>query len=855
MLKHALPTQLFDKRQLITDPVELITFEVDAGFDRGRPDGVFYPRSAAEVSQIMRWASEHQTPLIARGAGTGLSGGAVAEHGGIIVEFAHLNRVLEFDSLGRSAVVQPGVTNLALDGLVKKAGLYYPPDPSSGRSSVIGGNIGENAGGPHCFKYGVTTNYVTGLEVVLADGQVVHLGGRALDYPEYDFCGLMVGSEGTLGLITQAEVRLLRNPPGVKTMMVSFASLKQAGEAVSAVITAGLLPATLEMMDQKIMRMIEAYAAPGLPIDAEAALIVEVDGHPASLDAQIEEVADILTQHGGYDPRIARSEEERQKIWYGRKSAAGAMSRLAPSFYLVDVTVPRSRLADMLAAVDQVCHRYDLKAGHVFHAGDGNLHPLILCDARNPELMERVFRACDEIVTLCLEREGSITGEHGVGIEKRRYMPAMYSGAELSAMLDIKQLFDPHYLFNPGKIFPDEPVRPDYVTPALPSSHHFAPASAQETAAGLRALAQVRRPVYISRTAQRSATDQVWLSTEQMAGIYAFAPNDLSVTVGAGTTVQTLQQFLAEHQMQTPLVTPWPEATIGGVLATNLNAPLRMRYGALRDLLLSTTVALCDGRVIRAGRSVVKNVAGYDLPKLFVGSYGTLGVLTDATLKLTPLPRSQRTLATPVAGLGQGVEWALQLLPHLLVTSGVVLAQGESGPGLASAPFTLLITAEGIPEDVEAELTEVAAALTQLGAGQPVEVTPLTASEQWGCVLRNTQPESLLVRIALPVKELAGYVGQLPSDDDRTHWLVDAPNGMLYGRCDGASRETAQLWLERLRQPALARGGYVIALSAPPTLHGAFDPWGYQPSTRAWMQRLKAHWDPAGVLNAGVFVV
>src|SRR5262245_38446837 len=234
-------TQLFNKRQLATDPAELITYEIDAGFDRGRPDAVFYPESTVDVSRIMAWAQTAGMPLVARGAGTGLSGGAVAEHGGVIVEFARMNRVLELDAAARSAVVQPGVVNLALDTLVKKQGLYYPPDPSSGRSSVIGGNIGENAGGPHCFKYGVTTNYVTGLEAVLAGGQVVRLGGRSLDYPELDFCGLLVGSEGTLGIVTEANVRLIRNPPAVKTMMVAFDTVGQAGAAVSSAIAAGLV--------------------------------------------------------------------------------------------------------------------------------------------------------------------------------------------------------------------------------------------------------------------------------------------------------------------------------------------------------------------------------------------------------------------------------------------------------------------------------------------------------------------------------------------------------------------------------------------------------------------------------------
>ena len=376
--------QLFPKHQLTLNPVEMLTYEVDAGFDRGRPDGVFFPESAHDVSKLMQWATSTHTPLVARGAGTGLSGGAVPEHGGIVLSFARMNKVLELDTRGRSAAVEVGVVNQAFDALVKKSGFYYPPDPSSGRSSVIGGNLGENAGGPHCFKYGVTTNYITGLEVVLANGRMVRLGGRALDYPEYDLTGLVVGSEGTLAIATRAYIRLIRNPPGVKTMMVAFNSEEEAGKAVSAVIAAGLVPATLEMMDQRIMRIIESYAPVGLPINAKAALIVEVDGYPESLDTQMEEISDILEGNGGFDLRIAQSEAERAQIWYGRKSAAGSLARLAPNFYLVDITVPRSRLADTLAAVNQICDHYDLTLGHVFHAGDGNLHPCISFDAAQP---------------------------------------------------------------------------------------------------------------------------------------------------------------------------------------------------------------------------------------------------------------------------------------------------------------------------------------------------------------------------------------------------------------------------------------------------------------------------------------
>ncbi len=857
MTTYALPTQLFDKRQLITNPTELITYEVDAGFDRGKPDGVFYANSTADVSRIMQWAHQAKVPLIARGAGTGLSGGAVPEHGGIIVEFARMNHVLEFDAVGRSAVLEPGLVNLVFDALAKQAGLYYPPDPSSGRSSTIGGNLGENAGGPHCFKYGVTTNYITGLEVVLADGQIVNLGGRALDYPEYDLCGILVGSEGTLGIVTRAEVRLIRNPPGVKTMMVAFDSIEQAGKAVSAVISAGLVPATLEMMDQKVMGMIEAYAAANLPVTAGAGLIVEVDGYPASLDSQMEELADILTQNGGHSLRIAQSEEERQKIWYGRKSAAGAMSRLAPTFYLVDVTVPRSRLAEALADVDKICDKYQLRAGHVFHAGDGNLHPLILCDARDKEVMRRTFQACDEIVELAIAKEGSITGEHGVGIEKRRYMPVMYTAAELSAMLDFKQLLDPHNLLNPGKVFPDDIPAPTYVEPVLPTGNWWTPSNAEEAAAGLRALSAAKQRVQIGSQVDADRADvDVWLSTSKLQGIKVFAQDDLYVTVGAGMPLHELQAFLQAHGLQAPLATPWPATTIGGLIATNINAPLRMRYGALRDLILATTVALADGRVIRAGRAVVKNVAGYDLPKIFVGSQGTLGLLTDVTLKLIPAPRAQRTLGVPVNDLKQGIALAQRLMPQAMVAAAVLVAEGVQLPGLQAAPYTLIYTAEGLPEDVDAELAQVATLLRHGGTTSMLE-TNLTGTSVWANHLSQTGADGLAVRIGLPAQVLSEVSLALPQLKGQKN-LLDFGAGMIYATLPpetlAGSREAVQVWLTAVRRLVNARGGYAVVMAIPPRLRGRLDPWGYQPESMQLMRALKTRWDPAGILNVGAFI-
>ncbi|MBE3132666.1 MAG: FAD-binding protein, partial [Acidobacteria bacterium] len=342
--------------QVVSDPAELLTYERDGGLDRGMPDLVVLPRTTAEVQAVVRLACRARLPVVARGAGTGLAGGAVADRGGVVMSLARMDDV-RIDASSRTAECQPGAVNQGLADRALAAGLYFPPDPSSGRTATIGGNVGTGAGGPHCFKYGVMTNYVTGLEVVINDGRAVWFGGHAADCPEYDFVAVLTGSEGTLGVVTTVRARLIRRPPGTRTLMAAFDSVEQAGNAVSAVIAAGLVPSTLEMMDRRVMRMIEDYVDAGLPVDAEAALIVDVDGYTAGLDAQLDEIRAVLERHGGRDLRLARSDAERDRIWYGRKSAAGAMTRLAPAYSLVDVTVPRSRLAEMLAEVNTVCER------------------------------------------------------------------------------------------------------------------------------------------------------------------------------------------------------------------------------------------------------------------------------------------------------------------------------------------------------------------------------------------------------------------------------------------------------------------------------------------------------------------
>lgn len=834
--------QIIDRRQLLIDPAEMLVYEMDAAFERGKPDAVMFPKSVEEISRVMKWASEHNVPIVARGAGTGLSGGAVAEHGGIIIEFSNFNRVLEFDTIGRSVVCGVGVVNQSLDALVKSKGLYFPPDPASGRSSTIGGNVAENAGGPHCFKYGVTSNYVTGLNVVLTDGRIVQLGGRAVDYPGYDLIGLMTGSEGTLGLITKMDARLIRNPLGVKTMMAAFDSVEAAGRAVSAVIAAGLIPATMEMIDQEVMRIVEDFLHIGLPVHTGAMLIVEADGYPSSLDAQMSQVVEVLRQNGAREMRVAQTAEERDQIWYGRKSAAGGFARIAPERFLIDITVPRSQIATMLSTANEICARLNLRVGYIFHAGDGNLHPNIPYFPENREQVQRGWVACEEIMRKAVALGGSITGEHGIGIEKREAMAFMCDGAELSAMHEVKEIFDPKNLLNPGKIFPSKTPEVRRAAPLdqIPGEV-FTPESAEQAAAGLAALSMAQKHVSINSRRDGMVT----LMTRALNSIIDYAPDDLYIKVGAGMLLDEIQTFVAKDGWQVPLVSPWREMTIGGIVATNLNSPQRMRYGSVRDVMLCCTVALPDGRVLRAGRPVVKNVAGYDLPKVFVGSHGTLGLLTDVTLKLVPKPRGRKTLLVSIDDLKRGLELGSRLLQVALVASAVVLAKNIDAE---ASPYTLAFTAEGHPQDVETELNEARAILKDVRVS-PVE-SP-TGTDLWLNMLCDA---SFIVRAGVAPKNVAKFVTGQSTLLERGAYLVDFASGLVYARASMQNANDAKTWLESLRQLSLAMGGYTVVMQMPEAWRGAIDRWGYRPDAIDVMQKLKRKWDPAKILTGDDFL-
>ncbi|MFI7462533.1 FAD-linked oxidase C-terminal domain-containing protein [Nonomuraea sp. NPDC049646] len=435
---------------VITDPVRLRTYECDGlTSHRATPGVVVLPATAEQVARIVRMCNDFGVPFVARGSGTGLSGGALPREDGVLIVTSKMRRILEIDLPDRRAVVEPGVTNLAITEAVRDAGYYYAPDPSSQQVCSIGGNVAENSGGAHCLKYGFTVNHVEACEIVTPDGDLVVLD--RMD-PGYDLLGAFVGSEGTLGIATRITVRLSRAPEAVTTVLAAFGDIEQGGRAVSAIIGAGIVPAAIEMMDALAIEAAEAAVACSYPQGAGAVLIVELDGPRESVEREFARLTEICSD--AFELRVAAGPEERAAIWKGRKSAFAAVGRISPAYIVQDGVVPRTSLPGVLAAIDRLSREHGIRVANVFHAGDGNLHPLVLFDDAEPGAGERAEAVSGAILDLCVEHGGSITGEHGVGVDKARYMPKMFTGADLDTMQLLRCAFDPGGLSNPGKVFP-----------------------------------------------------------------------------------------------------------------------------------------------------------------------------------------------------------------------------------------------------------------------------------------------------------------------------------------------------------------------------------------------------------------
>jgi glycolate oxidase subunit GlcD len=938
------------QENVLSEPDQLLVYECDGlPQHKHRPRAVVFPSSTEETAAIMRVLSKAEVPFTPRGAGTGLSGGALALNQGVVIELARMRKILKLDASNRIAVVQPGVVNLQVSRAAASFGLHYVPDPSSQPTCTIGGNIAESAGGVHCLKYGTTTDHVLGCRVVLAGGGIVDLGGAGTEQPGYDLLGTFIGSEGTFGIATEATLRLVQIPPAVRTLLAEFAEVNDASHAVSAIIAAGVMPAALEMMDREIIRAVEASVfAAGLPPDAGAALIIELDGIEAGIDDETERVKSICMEYGARNCRLAHDENERKRLWAARKGAFGAIGRISPDSMIQDAVVPRSRLPEVLAAAYQIAAKYQLRIANVFHAGDGNLHPLICFDSRFPEQVLRVKEAGGELMQACVNAGGTITGEHGVGLDKRELLPLVFSEDDMETMLQVRAAFDPRGLCNPGKIIPllrgcgearavsvqgtiasgfnEGTKRPEewetrrhghaetgdaqyfratsivsnsksQLAISTPRAHSFdsesaahriaqvvgqehvsvspslrlsgscvsvAPGSIDEISEVMKLASSVGWTVVpvgggswfdVDNAIKRTG---VILSTRRLNKILEHEPADLIAVSEAGVRLSEFNDTLALNGQWLPLDPPDDgSATIGGVVATGVGGAQQWSYGRPRGSVIGMRVVLADGRIIKAGGRVVKNVAGYDLCKLFTGSYGTLGIIAEVNFKLRPKPARETTVVAtgPPAALISRAQSILEagLFPVAteLVSSGVAnLLDVAIDKGSAA----LLVRFAGNEKGVEYQTNQALFHLVQDSETREAEVVAEDAGlwESLASVpLRSSQ--NLCWRASVLPAGVHGFVDSvrkiIGQGFSSSLWQLGVADGRMrmLSDAEGNREETVKL-IQELRAAARLAGGTLIIENADEEISRRVDPWEEIESAKDLMDRIKSQLDPQGIL-------
>lgn len=604
---------------------------------RCRAAAVVIPQSTDELVAIVRWCQAEAVPFVVRGSGTGLSAGATPIAEGLVIVTTSLDRIRSIDPHQRIAIVEPGVVNAHVSRAAAEHGLFFAPDPSSQPICTIGGNIGFNAGGAHCLKYGMTSNHVIGLKAVLATGEVVTWGGASRDGVGPDWTGLFVGNEGLFGVVLEATLNLLPIPDGCHTVLAGFDSAEAAGDAVSAIIGSGLVPVAMELMDDLIIEAVKPVVPIDYPENCHALLLVELDGPSAIVDVERTRLETLLRENHSTGLVIARDADERANIWKVRKSAYSALGRLAPNNFVQDSVVPRRHLGEALRRISKIAAGVDLRCPNVCHAGDGNIHPNLLYDGEKPGERERAEQAAWEILHMCVELGGSITGEHGVGLEKRAFLPLMYGKAEIELFRQIQACFDPSGIANPGKMFPDPGTADHGPGPTIDPR-------IIELAATVKQMPRVQ-PVGAGTKMRGPLDADGRLATDSLRGITAYEPSEFVLTALAGTPLKEIVERLAAEGQQLlfdPMLIEFG-STLGGTIASGLNGPNAFGLGRLRDAMLGATFIDGRGEILQVGGKVVKNVAGFDLPKLLVGSLGSLGVLAEITLKVAPQASDTQT--------------------------------------------------------------------------------------------------------------------------------------------------------------------------------------------------------------------
>lgn len=678
-LVHMLPPG-----QVLADGVSRLAYSYDATGERRPPHLVVVPTHSDDVANVLQAASQVGVPVMARGAGTNLSGGTLPLFGGVVLALQRLTDPWRVDREHLQVDVGVGWVNAALQRELAQGGLFYPPDPSSHRISTIGGNVQENSGGPHALRYGVTENHVLAVRGFLVDGTPVHLTRPAIP-GEWDLLGVVIGSEGTLLVATAVTVNVRAAPVGTTTALLAFGSVAAACEAVAHVVAARLNPAALELLDRPSIELVERFAAAGYPTDAGAVLLVDLDGSPTERAAALEQLETTTRADARLTFDTADSPAAAERLWLGRRSAYGALAQVSARVFVQDVTVPRPQLAAMMDDVLAIAARWRLTVLTVAHAGDGNLHPTIAYDPSDPDEMTRLAGADREILAAAANRDGSITGEHGVGIDKLEHLPLMYGRSERAAMFGVKRAFDPDLLLNPGKAIwtaPDLGAAPERARRHGPDQ-----AWRDEACEVLQQARQTGAAVQIAGAATRATLDPgaLPLSTHAWTGVRAVDRDNLTATVASGLSFRELDHLLAPHGLEWAVDPLDPEETVGGMVAGALPAWREAGPGPVRQQVLGVELVDGGGRALRFGRPVLKNVAGYDLTKLLVGSFGRLGVLTTVTLRLRPRhPLVWRDLALEPPALAAAA-WASLARPDrpeaVVARPGKLLTAWIADPG------------------------------------------------------------------------------------------------------------------------------------------------------------------------------
>jgi glycolate oxidase subunit GlcD len=830
-------------------------YSYDASLAKGKPGVVVFPADSREIARVARAAHRSGIPFVPRGFGTNLSGGTIVTVEGLVVCLSRLNRILGMYPESRYAVVQPGVTNLELQDALATIGFFYAPDPASQKVSTIGGNAGENSGGPRCLKYGVTTNHILGMEMILPDGEVVRTGGAALDPPGFDLRGAVVGGEGTLGVVTEITVRILPLSESIITMLATYDSIADAAISVSDIISAGILPTTLEMMDAMIIKAVEDSYACGYPRDAAAVLIIEVEGPTAGLKDQAKRIKEICMRTKCREIQEAKGNDERNRLWQGRRGAFGAVARLAPNYLVNDATVPRTKLPEALAAVAEITEKYDCKHGNVFHAGDGNLHPLLLFDSRDTDQLHRVEKAGWEIMEACVKLGGTISGEHGIGLEKQEAMRMVFSEDDFHAQRALKHAFDPENMLNPGKVIPPpkdigrngEPAGPTLLEQVRGASGNGSRASEimekVKTAASQNQAIVPAGSGTFSQFGNLPNREAQTVSSLSLADVIEYDPPNQVITVGAGMSLAALQEHLKTNNQWLPIRPPFfrSSSTVGGLVALAACGPERMAYGAPRDLLLGLRYIDSQGLQVTAGGRVVKNVAGYDMTRLITGSAGSLGFISEATWRVSTIP--ERCAAITAAGsLDACAATAREIVQSKLSPIYVTCLPEKTSEG-----WNLIVGFEGFSVTVDYQLDKCGVVLK--GAElQSLEQTDYPVHEgRFGDVYEEMGRATFILRADFPLDQVAGFINALDGRPAMSNSLLDFGCGRILAGLDELGNDD---W-RRLCNLIDQRDGHGLLIKAPDDFRKQNDVFGTQRPEWKVMHRIKADMDPDNIFAPG----